>query len=81
MCLARLFRLMDLRTRYTHVFSVLASGRGASWAKRGASIHTDSEVHSNKTLVYTLDLNSLTSCRAASVTLLQKWPCILQLSY
>ena len=24
MCLARLFRLMDLRTRYTHVFSVLA---------------------------------------------------------
>ena len=33
MCLARLFRLMDLRTRYTHVFSALASGRSASWAK------------------------------------------------
>ena len=33
MCLACLFRLMDLRTRYTHVFSALASGRSASWAK------------------------------------------------
>ena len=33
MCLARLFRLMDLRTRYTRVFSALASGRSASWAK------------------------------------------------
>ena len=33
MCLARLFRLMDLRTRYTHVFSALASGRSTSWAK------------------------------------------------
>ena len=33
MCLACLFRLMDLRTRYTHVFSALASRRSASWAK------------------------------------------------
>ena len=33
MSLARLFRLMDLSTRYTHVFSALASGRSASWAK------------------------------------------------
>ena len=33
MCLARLRRLMDLRTRYTHAFSALASGRSASWAK------------------------------------------------
>ena len=32
MCLARLFRLMDLRTRHTHAFSALASGRSASWA-------------------------------------------------
>ena len=31
--LVRLFRLMDLRTRYTHVFSALDSGRSASWAK------------------------------------------------
>ena len=45
MCLACLFRLMDLRTRYTHVFSALASGRSASWAKlvmgetRGYPVH------------------------------------------
>ena len=40
MCLARLFRLMDLRTRYTHVFSALASGRSASWAKPAATLDT-----------------------------------------
>ena len=33
MCLARLLRLIDLRTRYTHVFSAFASGRSTSWAK------------------------------------------------
>ena len=36
-CLARLFPLMDLRTRYTHVFSALASGRNSLWAKPAAT--------------------------------------------
>ena len=33
-----------ISTRYTHVFSALASGRSASWAKPAASIDTTPEI-------------------------------------